>query len=141
MLERSFMDVLSYTGMQHEQIFESLKTSAHGLSNNETQKRLQEYGPNKVNAQNPFFINFFYKNLTSYYMYLLLGSALIAFFLGEYLEGIMIIIFILINVSFSFYVEYKAHKASELLQTFLKSYSKVMHDRKITVVETSELVP
>lgn len=135
------MDIVSYSQMTFEQLFTTLKTSRQGLSNSEAKKRLEEYGLNRIEKNRFLLLDFLSKNLNSYFIYLLAGASLVSLALGNYFEGIMILVFTFINISLGFYQEYKAHKASELLSRYLVSQIEVIREGRVLLVDAVSLVP
>src|SRR5690606_3896425 len=62
---------------------------SEGLSNSEVEKRLQEYGKNKLQEQKRKSIwRIFFEQLNDALIYVLFAAVGITFFMGEYTDGI-----------------------------------------------------
>ena len=141
------------------QIYEQLETSAHGLSQEEASKRLNQFGLNEIakKKKNNVFIMFF-KNFISM-MAILLWIAgtisIISCFIAEetsssigplkdpgmlYL-GIAIFMVNIINGVFSFIQQFKANKSTDALSKMLPTYARVIRNGEETQIEAKDLVP
>ncbi len=81
------------------------------------------------------------KQFQDYMVYILIIAAVIAIFYGEYIDGIIILIVVLINALIWFIQEYRADQALAALKSMLSSHSTVIRDGKKQRVESRELVP
>ncbi len=127
----------------------SLRTSEHGLTEAEAQKRLQEYGPNRIeevrgDPQWRRFLNEF----THFFALILWLAAGLAFFAesrspgeGMWQLGLAIVAVILINGSFSFWQEYRAEQALAALRRLLPQFVKVVRDGQLLTLPAEVLVP
>src|SRR5690606_24499490 len=90
---------------------------SEGLSNSEVEKRLQEYGKNKLQEQKRKSIwRIFFEQLNDALIYVLFAAVGITFFMGEYTDGIIILIVILINAFLGLFQEVRANNAIEALR-------------------------
>ncbi|MBI3671775.1 cation-transporting P-type ATPase, partial [Candidatus Azambacteria bacterium] len=125
-----------------------------GLSKNEADLRLKKYGLNEFESEEIRWWNILLRQFTSPFIYLLVAAALIAGFLGEKTDGIIIAIFVMANASLGFYQEFRSSQALKQLRSYAVNYSKVirggieqMMDAKeivvgdIVVLETGDLAP
>ena len=78
-------------------ILNQLDSSANGLTNLEAQKKLLINGRNVLKAHKISWVIILFRQFKSPFIYLLIGAALLAFFLKELIDGFMILGFILIN--------------------------------------------
>ena len=127
----------------------SLRTSEHGLTAAEAQKRLREYGPNRIEEvrgepQWRRFLNEF----THFFALILWLAAGLAFFAesrspgeGMWQLGIAIVAVILINGSFSFWQEYRAEQAIAALRRLLPQVVKVVREGQLLTLPAEGLVP
>jgi P-type Ca2+ transporter type 2C len=72
--------------------------------------------------------------------YVLLIASLVAFLMGDHVEGIAVIIAILIAVLSKFISEYKAQKSLESLQKMTITVAKGIRNGKIEEIPSSEIV-
>ncbi|MGI6482798.1 MAG: cation-translocating P-type ATPase [Methanobacterium sp.] len=125
-----------------EEVYRKLNSSEDGLSVDDVQKRLEEYGPNQIEEvkKKPVIFKFL-ANLYQLLALLLWAASILAFLSGTPQLGFAIISVIFINAIFSFWQEYKAEKALEALQKILPSQAKVIRDGEKKEVLSAELVP
>ncbi len=120
---------------------EELKTDLErGLSEEESAKRLETDGPNLISSNRVLAWQIFIRQLKSPFIYLLLAAALLSFALANWVEGLMIILFIVINTALGFFQEYRSEKTVKLLSTLISWDSKVIRGGKEKIIPTEELV-
>ena len=123
------------------------KTSQDGLTSAEAEKRLAEYGPNKLQeAKKKSLIARFLDELADPMIIVLIVAAVIsgitAFYSGEsFADVIIIMAVVIINAVLGVVQESKAEAAIEALQEIAAATSKVMRDGKMVVLKSEELVP
>ncbi len=125
-----------------EMLFLKLQTSTNGLSEEESQKRLDIYGPNKLPTKpSPLAVQIFLKQFISPLIYILLAAGTITLFLGDYKDSIFIFGIILLNASLGTFQEWKAEKNAESLQKLLHIFVTIKRDNQIKEVYSDNLVP
>ena len=114
----------------------------NGLGNEEAQQRLDSHGPNRLptpatrGALARFFAQFH-----NVLIYLLLVAALVAGFLGEWIEAGVILAVVVINVLVSFIQEGKAEKALEGIKNMLSLSALVIRSGSRETVAAESVVP
>lgn len=128
--------------LAEEEVFEKLGTSKDGLSSQEAEKRLMEYGPNKLKEvkKKPIIFSFL-ENLYNLLALILWAASFLAFISGTPQLGVAIIAVIIINALFSFWQEYEAEKAAEALKSILPLKAKVIRDGEEIEILADNLVP
>ena len=139
------------------QLFLDLKSSAHGLSQQEAEKRLNEYGKNVIQKKKKeSVIKLFFKNFVSMLAILLWFAgciAIISCFIapessssigvlkdpGMLYLGIAIFLVNIINGVFSFVQQFKANKSTEALSKMLPTYARVIRDGEEKQIEAADL--
>jgi Ca2+-transporting ATPase len=120
----------------------ALNTSEKGLTSDEAAKRLREHGKNQLQAKIriPLWLVFLaqFKELL---IFILILGGLISFIIGNYRDGAIIFIIVLINAVIGFLHERKAGKIIDKLKTLIKSPAKVVREGKLTEVSQENLVP
>ena len=122
-------------------------SSPEGLSSEEANKRLAEYGPNRLKeAPKPTLLQRFIEQLKDPMLIILMAAAAVSavtnYFSGEgFAEVFIIIIVVLLNAILGVYQESKAEAAIEALQTMTAATSKVLRDGKQVLLHSDELVP
>ncbi|MEW6735558.1 MAG: cation-transporting P-type ATPase [Acidobacteriota bacterium] len=132
-----------------DEAIRSLKSDQNGLSTAEANRRLLEFGPNRVEKvkTEPIFFRFL-KGFTHFFAVILWVAAGLAFIAdkqdpgkGMATLGFAIIGVIFVNGLFSFWQEYKAEMAILYLQKILPHQVKALRDGTILQVPASDLVP
>lgn len=124
-----------------EQSLLDLKSSKQGLSAKEISLRLATYGPNKVQIKEDTALSIFIRQFTSPFNYLLFIAASIALIIGEWVNGLMMILLSLLNVTIGFFQEYKAFRTMIKLRTFIPSTTRVIRDGHVVNVNKELIVP
>ena len=128
--------------MEPNESLEAVKSSETGLSSSEAEQRMQQYGKNELQAkiQVPVWLVFLsqFKELL---IFILILGGLISFFIGNFRDGSIIFIIVLINAVIGFLHERKAGKIIDKLKTLIRSPAKVIRDGKLTEVSPENLVP
>lgn len=122
---------------------EMLETNlSSGLSENEAQQRLSTYGPNQLKAHNRKSIfKMFLAQLQDALIYVLFAAVVITMFMGEYLDGIIIIIVILINATLGVVQEIRAGNAIEALRKMATPKALVKRDNQVKEIGSEDVVP
>jgi len=120
---------------------ESLGAHKEGLSKKELALAQKKYGLNEIKAKNISILDILIRQFKSPFSYLLFIAAIIAIAIGEKVDSVTILCFILINVIFGFFQEYRAEKAVSLLQKFIPRMVKVRRDSKEEIIDRKFLVP
>lgn len=115
---------------------------SEGLSGAEVEKRLQEYGKNKLQEQKrKSILRIFFEQLNDALIYVLFAAVGITFFMGEYTDGIIILIVILINAFLGLFQEVRANNAIDALRNLSHPKAIVKREGKVLEVDSELLVP
>lgn len=129
-----------------DETFQSLQSSKDGLSSSEAAKRLEQYGPNKLNeAKKKSLVKRFFEQLADPMIIILLAAALISAITSVYnhefpSDVIIILSVVIINAVLGVFQESKAEKAIEALQKMSAQHAKVIRDGKVVNIKSEELV-
>jgi magnesium-transporting ATPase (P-type) len=97
-----------------DQATRTLGTPATGLSDEQVQQRLTQYGPNVLREKNrETALGLFLSQLKSPIMLILLIATIISAFLQDFTDAIIILIIVLGSALLSFVQEYRASNAAE----------------------------
>jgi P-type Ca2+ transporter type 2C len=123
------------------QVLEVTGSSVNGLSNTEAEKRLEEYGPNEIEAQKrkPAWVLFFYQ-FRDFMILVLIAAAVISGILGDITDTIVIVAIIILNAIVGFIQEYRAEKAMEALKKMAVTNTKVIRGNTLVTVSSASLV-
>lgn len=113
-----------------------------GLTNEQVESRLNEYGKNKLQQQSRKSIfRIFIDQLNDALIYVLFAAVGITFFMGEYTDGIIILVVILINAFLGLFQEVRANNAIDALRNLSHPKAIVRRGGKVVEVDSELLVP
>ena len=133
---------MDYLGSKNE-ILEKIQSNPKtGLTSSEASKRLEKYGPNKIESSNKKSILEKIKDqLLDPMVILLIVASIISAFTGDKVEAIIIIAIVIINAIMSIYQEGQAEDSVAALQKMSSPEATVLRDGKRGKVKADELVP
>jgi magnesium-transporting ATPase (P-type) len=125
-----------------EEVLRELNSSHEGLSQAEAERRLAEYGPNRLEPPKPRgpllrFLAQFHNVL----IYVLLAAAVITALLGHWVDTGVIAGVVVLNALIGFIQEGKAERALDAIRGMLSLHANVWRDGHRREVEAEELVP
>jgi potassium/sodium efflux P-type ATPase len=124
------------------EIFEHLKTSELGLTEEEVKQRLKKYGPNRIAEEEKINkLKILLHQFTSPLIYILLIAGVVTILLKEYIDSGVIFAVVIINAIIGFVQEYKAEKSARALKKMVVPKARVIRDGKEKEVNSEELVP
>jgi len=116
-----------------------------GLSEKEAQRRLERYGPNRLEGTRaPGLLRRFWGQLRDPMILVLLAAAGLSLWASggeDWLGAAIILLIVLVNACISISQEDSAQRALEALQNMSAPLAKVLRDGKIQRLETCVLVP
>jgi len=112
-----------------------------GLSAQQAQERLQQYGPNAVPEERPHPVLLFLHKLWAPVPWMLEVTLLLELALGKCTQAIIILTLLLLNATLSFVQEGRASKALALLRQHLAIQVRVLRDGQWQLTVAQELVP
>ncbi len=117
-------------------MFSELKTTPRGLSREEADRRLREFGLNEVIVGRKLSsFRLFLKQFRSPFVYILIIATLIAGVTGELIVAIIILIIVVVNATLGFFLERKSNKALEKLRKYNKYNAKVIREGKKIIMD------
>ncbi len=125
-----------------EETVDKLNTALKGLTAEEAQARLAQYGPNELKEGKKLSpVMRFLLQLKDVFMLMLLIAAGISISMGNYTDASIMLVIVILNATIGFIQEYKAEKIVQSLKSLIDSPSKVFRDGELTVLAQTELVP
>ncbi|MBI5408726.1 MAG: cation-translocating P-type ATPase [Nitrospirae bacterium] len=124
------------------EVIKELGSSLPGLSSEEAQKRLREYGPNalkETKKKTPFMM--LLEQFGDFMILVLIAAAVISGFIGEPADTLAIVVIVILNAVIGFIQEYRAEKAMEALKKMAAPSALALRDGKPVNIPASELVP
>ena len=88
-----------------------------GLRLDQVSQNQKKYGYNRIHKEENSVLKIFLSQFNVFVL-LLIFSSLFSFALGEYIDGLFITSFIVLNVVLGFYQEYKSEKTAKLLEKY-----------------------
>jgi len=131
-----------YYQMTVQEVLDALKTSENGLTNDEAERRLKEYGPNEITedaAVSKWMI--FLSQFKDLLVIVLIVAGFISLAIGSVRDGAIMFIIVIINALIGFFQEYKANKVLARLKELITSPAKVKRNGELTEIPQSKLVP
>jgi Mg2+-importing ATPase len=131
-----------YKGCSKDVLFEKFQTSASGLSEQEAQKRLAEYGLNEAAKKQKralviqFILKFFHPLVV-----LLLVIAAVSFLTGDAVSGSIIAVMAFMSVALGFFQEYRAGKEADRLSEMVRTTATVYRNGKSKEISIRQIVP
>lgn len=140
---RIVMDRKNWWLQSEAEVSRNLDTDSHqGLSRNEAQKRLQEFGYNQLPEQRKVSaISLFFSQFANFIVWILIAAAVIAGILKEWIDAFAIFIIVILNALLGFFQEYKAERSLSALRKMVTRSSKVIREGKLHTILSKEIVP
>jgi Ca2+-transporting ATPase len=133
----------SWHSLKIEETVSKLESSStNGLTVQEAQKRLSEYGPNelkKEKGKSP--VKLFLQQFTDILIIILLIATGLSIVIGDTIEALIIFAIVLASASLGFFGEYRSEKAVEALKKMTAPTAMVLRNGKEVKVPAVELVP
>ncbi len=123
-------------------IYHQLKTSEKGLSSHEVEKRLKEYGYNKLTEEERINkLKIFIHQFASPLIYILIVAGIITIALKEYIDAGVLLSVVIINALIGYFQEYKAEQSIRALKKMLIPKARVLREGIEREISSEELVP
>jgi P-type Ca2+ transporter type 2C len=123
-----------------DETLKTLNSSINGLNSSEAQKRVGKYGKNElVEEKKAGPVKLFLSQFMDILIFILIIAAVAAYYVGDTLDAIVILIVVLINAVVGFIQEYRAEKAMEKLKGLISTEAVVIRDGQEQKLPASEL--
>jgi Ca2+-transporting ATPase len=131
---------MKWKKLSADETLKTLNSSINGLNSSEAQKRLLEHGKNElVEEKKAGPIQIFFGQFKDILILILLIAAVAAYYVGDTLDAIVILIVVIINAVVGFIQEYRAEKAMEKLKGLISTEAVVLRDGQEQKVPAGEL--
>ncbi len=125
-----------------QKIFELLDSSEEGLSEQEARVRAQKHGLNEIKAkERRTGLEILLSQFTNSLVIILIIASIIAYFLGEKIESLVITSIVILNAIVGFLQEYHAERALRTLKKYLINRANVIREGKLVTIDVKEIVP
>jgi Ca2+-transporting ATPase len=124
------------------EVFKALRSSEQGLSLDEAEKRLKEYGKNELKEfKKDSPLKLFLKKFLEPLILLLLASAVISLLIGETADAIGISVAVSLVVILGFIQEHRSERAVEALKKLTTYTARVIRGGGLQEIQAENLVP
>lgn len=125
-----------------DETLSQLKSSAAGLTTEEAQTRLAEYGANTIpEKRRRSLLVMLLQQFSDFMIVVLLFAALISGLIGEPQDTIAILVIVLLNAVIGAIQEFRAERAVAALKEMAAPEAQVLRDDQAVTLTASELVP
>ncbi len=125
-----------------ETVLVELKSSPSGLTSQEAQRRLYEFGPNRLlekKRRGPVMM--FLDQFKDFMILVLIGAAVVSGLVGEVSDTVAIVVIVVLNAIVGFVQEYRAEKAMDALKRMATPKAVVLREGQPMEVSSDEIVP
>lgn len=135
-------DLEQFWSLSVDGLMNQLRTGPTGLAATEAKRRLTFYGPNRLRpARRTDSLTLLLAQFKSPLILILLGAAILSFFLKEPVDALIIIAIILLSSVLGFWQEKRAADAVRMLLAIVRIETMVMRDGARKEVPVEEVVP
>ncbi|QLE49198.1 magnesium-translocating P-type ATPase [Nostoc sp. C057] len=132
----------SFWSLPAEQVLDQLKSSPQGLSRQEAQQRLTQYGANSLKQKRQSSTLLLLLNqFKSPIILILMAAAILSSFLGDVIDTIIILTIVLISGLLGFWQERGARDAVTKLLALVQVKATVLRDGQSQEISNEEVVP
>lgn len=128
--------------LNENDIYENLSSSNDGLNTKEANIRLEKYGENIFhNREKKNIFSIFFRQFRSPMILLLLCASVITAVLSEWIDTVVILAVVFLNIFLGFFHEYYAENTLSKLMTYIKDRIRVIRDNKEQEIDSILVVP
>jgi P-type Ca2+ transporter type 2C len=123
-------------------VLELLKATPQGLTEEEADLRLKQYGRNKLPDEEPLSpLKILIHQFKSPLIYILMVAAIVTAILGDYIDTGVIVAVLILNATVGFLQEYRAETSVRALKGMIVAKARVVRDGRDREIPSEELVP
>lgn len=131
-----------FWAMSSKEVLEELETSDAGLTNEEAEKRVKQYGLNEIaREKGRSILKIFFIQFKNAFVLILIFAAILSYFLGEKINATIILSMVLLSSFLSFFMEYKSENTLRKLRRYIRLKSRVFRNGQIQEIDSNKLVP
>lgn len=133
---------MNWHAVTTEKAIQELSSSIEGLSVQETENRLLQYGENKLEEKNKkSIVGIIAAQFKELMTIILFVAAIVSAVVGEVSDALVIVVIVVLNAAVGFIQEYRAEKAVEELNKLSASHATVLRNGQQRKLEETQLVP
>jgi Mg2+-importing ATPase len=131
-----------YAGCSANELFEKFKTMQKGLSQEEAERRLDEYGYNEPAKRKKRTIAFeLFSKFLNPLVIVLLIIATFSLYFGQIPSAVLVMLMAIMSVMLSFIQEHRAGKEAEKLSEMVRATATVFRNGRAQEIKIREVVP
>lgn len=124
------------------EVFSRLESNESGLSSTEAALRLERFGANELREERaPSWVKIFLRQFQGPIIWILIGAAIIAALLGDWLDSSAVMAIMLLNAILGSLQEHSAEKAIVALRALATPTARVLRDGAVVQLPARVLVP
>ncbi len=128
--------------LEVDEVLSRLDSAPEGLSSSQAEARLQQHGPNRIQAKRPKSAGRrLFEQVHQPLIYILIVAGFITMAMEHWLDAIVILAVVAVNVVIGFVQENKALKSIQALARSLRSTAQVYREGRKIVIDAESLVP
>jgi len=125
-----------------DRVLEDVDGRRGGLSTDEAERRLDEYGENDiVRGERRSPLDIFVAQFDSALIWVLLGAATLSVWAGHAVDAVLIVTIVVANGAFGFLQDYRAEQSLESLRELAEPTASVLRDDERIDVDATAVVP
>ncbi len=125
-----------------EEVLSELRADQNGLSREEAERRLKEFGYNELKEKKKVTpLQIFLRQFKDIFVIMLLIATAISFLIGETVDALTIAVIVILNSVVGFVQEYRSEKAMEAMKKLTAPKARVMRDGSEAMIDAREIVP
>jgi Ca2+-transporting ATPase len=125
-----------------EEVLSDLRADQNGLSREEAERRLKEFGYNELKEKKKVTpLQIFLRQFKDIFVIMLLVATAISFLIGETVDALTIAVIVILNSIVGFVQEYRSEKAMEAMKKLTAPKARVMRDGTEAMIDAREIVP
>lgn len=141
-MQRMNQPTIVWHSLSSKDTLATLMTSVDGLSNEQGEHRLREYGVNRLpEAARRSPLKRFLLQFHNILIYVLIGSTVITALLGHWIDTGVILAVVIVNALIGFVQEGKAEQAMNAIRHLLAQRANVIRDGERQTIDGEQLVP
>jgi len=128
--------------LKKEKLLDSLKSTEAGLSEEEAERRLKEYGPNELTTKEGISpLQIFLGQFKDIFVIMLLFAIIVSVAIGELVDAATIATIVILNAIVGFVQEYRSEKAMEAMKNLTAPKARVLRNGKELIIPSLDIVP
>ncbi|MFZ3072788.1 MAG: cation-translocating P-type ATPase [Thermodesulfobacteriota bacterium] len=133
---------MSWFLLEIDEVFKTLSTSPEGITKAEAERRLEDYGANKLEeGKKKTPIVMFLMQFTDFMIIVLIAAAVVSGIIGDITDTVVILLIVALNAVIGFVQEYRAEKAIEALKSMAAPTAAIKRNGAVMTVRAEEIVP